>query len=369
MYHSENKWPSSMEDTANEQHGLGKSFRESMASVATFSGGLKVQQIHTAKDGTRKILSRVEGGQDYALVETVMIPIARRGGSRARLTVCVSSQIGCAQRCQFCYTGRMGLKQNLSAAQIVEQVIIAKRLLAEDAGAVTARDRQLSSLQVTNVVFMGMGEPLDNLAAVLSAVNIMCHPEGLQLSTRKVTVSTVGLVKEMRLFVQQSRAQLAVSLHATTDEVRDWLCPINRRWDLASLLNGLMQDFPRDFKSFAASSRRFVLIEYVMLQDINDSLEDAERLVNILHPIDCKVNLILFNTHQGSLFQPSTTEAVSAFRSVLIQAGRVCTVRDSRGDEEMAACGQLGVVDESRLIPFLKPPAHLASRLQVQQTV
>jgi 23S rRNA (adenine2503-C2)-methyltransferase len=361
LYHAEGGWPNDAEQTLQLQNGLSQQFLETMRGRMTFDGGIRLQSVHTASDGTRKLLfTLADGSPSDGLVETVMIPIVRRQGDRQRITVCVSSQIGCAMNCQFCYTGKMGLKVNLNAAHIVEQVIMARRLLAADAGLLPAD--QAPSL--TNVVFMGMGEPMSNLGAVLAAVHIMCHPQGLQLSHKKVTVSTVGLVPEMQRFTASSRAQLAVSLHATTDEVRDWLCPVNRRWPLAALLGALARDYPR--RPNGAASRHFVLIEYVMLSGVNDTLDDAHRLVGLLQPIDCKVNLIVFNTHEGTDFKPSTPEAVQAFRSIVIQAGRVCTVRDSRGDEEMAACGQLGAPDVTlpRAPPKLQPPVHLQAAVQ-----
>eukprot|EP00195_Chlamydomonas_chlamydogama_P015783 CAMPEP_0202908476 /NCGR_PEP_ID=MMETSP1392-20130828/46166_1 /ASSEMBLY_ACC=CAM_ASM_000868 /TAXON_ID=225041 /ORGANISM="Chlamydomonas chlamydogama, Strain SAG 11-48b" /LENGTH=164 /DNA_ID=CAMNT_0049597841 /DNA_START=1 /DNA_END=491 /DNA_ORIENTATION=- len=159
------------------------------------------------------------------------------------------------------------------------------------------------------------------------------------MSHNKVTVSTVGLVKEMREVVARSRAQLALSLHATTDEVRNWIVPVNRRYPLSELLGALAQLFPAD-----SPEGRSVLIEYTMLRGINDTEEDARRLLKLLEPVQCKVNLIVFNAHQGTRFQPSHDEQILAFRSILIQGGRVCTIRDSRGDDEMAACGQLGAL-------------------------
>jgi len=348
-----------MEDTAGLQGGLGQIFTDQARGQSTFSGGLDLQEIHNAPDGTCKLLSSMHGDDTGALVETVVIPVER--GGKTRWTICVSSQIGCAQRCQFCYTGRMGLRRNLNTAQIVEQVILAKRMLKEEAQPTSASDLSHFNSQKVNIVFMGMGEPLANLSAVMAATDIMCHTSGLQLSPNNVTVSTVGLVPQLLHLLHHSPAQLAVSLHATTDEVRDWLCPINRRYNLATLLGALAENFPS--APDPPSSRRFVLMEYVMLRDINDTLEDAHRLVQLLEPIYCKVNLICFNTHEGSSFRPSTAEALKAFQSIVGQSGRVCTVRESRGDDDMAACGQLGVVDQDSLIPLLTPPPHLKDKL------
>ncbi|EFJ41566.1 hypothetical protein VOLCADRAFT_42666, partial [Volvox carteri f. nagariensis] len=305
-------------------------------------GGLRLSQVARAADGTRKLVfTLTEGEAAGGSVETVLIPIVRQQGLRDRLTICVSSQVGCAMNCQFCYTGRMGLLGNLTTAQIVEQVVEARRFLAQEG----------ERTQLTNLVFMGMGEPLHNTEAVLAAADIVSHYLGLHISHNKVTISTVGLVPEMRSVVARSRVQMALSLHATTDEVRDWIVPVNRRYDLATLTAAL--------EELGNSSSRSLLIEYTMLHGINDTLQDAHRLVAMLARVNCKVNLIMFNPHAGTRFQPSTEEAVTAFRSALVQAGMVCTIRDSRGDDEMAACGQLGNVGLAfRPSPILEPPEH-----------
>eukprot|EP00887_Chlorella_sp_A99_P001273 scaffold14.g1273.t1 len=327
-----------------EANGFSAAFREKLAPLATLDAGLELQSLHAAADGTLKLVFKLRSGPAAGgQVETVLIPIVREQGSKPRITLCVSSQVGCAMNCQFCYTGRMGLQGNLTPGQIVEQMVAARRLLwEEDVAAGAARH----ITPVTNVVYMagpvscflaasllslatvwhrrclaGMGEPMHNLDAVLPSVEILCHPMGLHLSATKITVSTVGLLPEMRRFVASSRAVLAVSLHATTDE-------------------------------------------YTMLRGVNDALEDAARLLALTARVRCKVNLIVFNPHPGSPFQPSTPEQVQAFRSALIQGGHVATVRNSRGDDEMAACGQLGSFDPAAerqrpLPPLLPPPERL----------
>ncbi|MEW5297772.1 MAG: hypothetical protein WDW36_000956 [Sanguina aurantia] len=319
--------------------------------LVTLDGGLKLQQVVRARDGTRKLVFKLTTGEGAGgQVEAVLIPVVRQAGLRDRVTLCVSSQVGCAMNCQFCYTGRMGLLGSLSTAQIIEQVVAARRVMAEEG----------DEAPLTNLVFMGMGEPLHNLEAVLAATDIMTHHLGLHMSHNKVTISTVGLVPELRQAVARSRAQIALSLHATTDEVRDWIAPINRRHPLSSLVQALRDLFPQGDKD-----GRTLLVEYVMLRGVNDTAEDAERLVGLLQDVRAKVNLIVFNPHAGTRFLPSLDPELLAFRSTLIKSGRVCTIRDSRGDDEMAACGQLGDVGVTvtRFAPLLQPPARFLSVL------
>eukprot|EP00891_Asterochloris_glomerata_P001224 jgi/Astpho2/1224/gw1.00023.18.1_t len=328
MY-SDDLWIKRVEDTLAQQGGFSASFIAQLEPIATVDGGLELQRVHSAADGTRKLVFRLTGAGFH--VETVLIPVVRSQGRRPRTTLCISSQVGCAMNCQFCFTGRMGLKANLSTAQIVEQMVEAQRFLALKAQAAAAVGKAAPHAPITNVVFMGMGEPLHNADAVLAAGAFV---------TVQVTVSTVGLVPDLEHFVRHCPAQLAVSLHATTDEVRDWIAPVNRRWPLKELLGSLHRHFPRG--STRGPHGRHVLIEYVMLRGVNDSLEDAHRLVQLMQDIECKINLIVFNPHKGTRFTATGMDQVMAFRSVLIQAGRICTVRDSRGDDESAACGQLG---------------------------
>ncbi|XP_057508111.1 uncharacterized protein LOC130791037 [Actinidia eriantha] len=312
----------------DELEGLNKDFKKMLSEHAEFRT-LVIKDIHTASDGTRKILFTLEDG---LVIETVVIPC-----DRGRTTVCVSSQVGCAMNCQFCYTGRMGLKRNLTAAEIVEQAVFARRLLSGEIGS------------ITNVVFMGMGEPLQNIDNVIKAADILVHEQGLHFSPRKVTVSTSGLVPQLKRFLHESSCALAVSLNATTDEVRNWIMPINRKYNLALLLDTLRQElrFKHKYK---------VLFEYVMLAGINDRLEDAKRLINLVQGIPCKINLISFNPHSGSQFRPTSEEKMIEFRNVLAEAGCVVLLRPSRGDDQMAACGQLGKPGEIQ-VPLLRVPA------------
>ncbi|KAL6571813.1 hypothetical protein OROHE_002682 [Orobanche hederae] len=231
---------------------------------------------------------------------------------------------------------RMGLKRNLSAAEIVEQAVFARRLLSHEVGS------------ITNVVFMGMGEPLHNIENVIKAADILVDDQGLHFSPRKVSISTSGLVPQIKRFLKESNCALAVSLNATTDEVRNWIMPINRKYNLELLLGTLREELclKHNYK---------VLFEYVMLAGVNDSSEDAKRLISLVQGIPCKINLISFNPHSGSLFKPTREDKMIEFRNILAEAGCVVFLRSSRGDDQMAACGQLGKLGDIQT-PLLKVP-------------
>ncbi|KAL5177590.1 Dual-specificity RNA methyltransferase RlmN [Glycine soja] len=279
----------------DELEGLNKDFKKMLNENAEFKA-LTQKEIRTASDGTRKILFTLEDG---LVIETVVIPC-----DRGRTTV-------------------MGLRRHLTAAEIVEQAVFARRLLTDEVGS------------ITNVVFMGMGEPLHNIDNVIKAADIMVDEQGLQFSPRKVTISTSGLVPQLKRFLHESNCALAVSLNATTDEVRNWIMPINRKYKLELLLQTLREElcFKKNYK---------VLFEYVMLEGVNDSDGDAERLIELVKGIPCKINLISFNPHSGSFFKPTKDERMIEFRNTLAGAGLVVILRLSRGDDQMAACGQLG---------------------------
>jgi 23S rRNA (adenine2503-C2)-methyltransferase len=289
-----------------------------------------------AADGTRKLLFTLAGG---GTVEAVIIP-AKSG---QRTTLCVSSQLGCAQNCQFFMTALLGLRRNLSAAQIVAQALTAKRLLLSE-----------GAQPLGNVVFMGMGEPLHNPEEVMTAVDILLDTHGFALSPARVTVSTSGLVPAMAHFARSSRASLAVSLNATTDEVRSAIMPINRKHNLEELLGTLRSLFG---PASPVEHRRkdSVFFEYVLLSGVNDSDDDSRRLVDIARSFagHCKVNLIAYNAVPGLPFAGSPRARLVAFRDALAAAGVVATIRESRGDDQMAACGQLGKPEEAE---FFRPP-------------
>lgn len=329
--YGDNIWAQSIEDL----EGLNKDFKTMLNKRAEFNV-FKLKDILTASDGTRKILFTLEDG---LVIETVVIP-----NDKGRTTVCVSSQVGCALNCQFCYTGRMGLKRNLTAAEIVEQAVFARRLLTSEVGS------------IANVVFMGMGEPLQNIDNVIKAINIMVHDHGLHISPRKITVSTSGLVPQLKRFLQESNCALAVSLNATTDVARNWVMPINRKYNLSLLLGTLREELKLKHKYK-------VLFEYVLLAGVNDSIEDAKRLIDLVQGIPCKINLITFNPHSGSQFKPTSDEKMIEFRNILAAGGCVVLLRPSRGDDQMAACGQLGNPGEIQA-PLLRVPAQFQAALE-----
>ena len=303
---------------------------------------------------TRKLVFTVHRGPaagatvDAVLIpDTGALPSSSRPSPRPRLTLCVSSQAGCGQGCAFCLTGAAGRGRNLTAGQIVGQAVAAARVLRGDGGPSSPGP------PLTNVVFMGQGEPLDNADAVLAAASILTDPQGFGLSPRRVTVSTVGAdAAALEAFVAASPAvSVAVSLHAATEATRSLIVPSSRRagGGLAPLVAALERLFPRDAPSTAATPPphwrhgRHVLVEYVLLAGVNDAGADARALVALLARVAAKVNLIPFNPHPGSPFAPPSRAAVAAFRDAVSAGGLVCTVRTPKGaDAAMAACGQLG---------------------------
>ena len=275
-------------------------------------------------DGTRKYLVRIAGGHE---VEVVYIPEEGRG------TLCVSSQVGCTLTCSFCHTGTQKLVRNLTAGEIVGQVMLARDDLGEwpvpGQGTGEGGPRLLS-----NIVLMGMGEPLYNFDAVRDAMAIVMDGEGIALGRRRITLSTSGVVPEIARTAREIGCLLAVSFHATTDAVRDVLVPINKRWNIEALLAAL-REYPK------ASNSERITFEYVMLDGVNDSDEDARRLVGLLDGIPAKVNLIPFNEWPGAPYRRSSNNRIRAFATILMQAGYASPIRTPRGEDIMAACGQL----------------------------
>jgi len=273
-------------------------------------------------DGTRKYLMRIAGGHE---VETVYIPEEDRG------TLCISSQVGCTLTCSFCHTGTQKLVRNLTTAEIVGQVLVARDDLGEwpEQGAPKNETRLLS-----NIVLMGMGEPLYNFDNVRDAMKIAMDPEGISLSRRRITLSTSGVVPEIAKTAQEIGCQLAISFHATTDEVRDKLVPINKKWNIAELLDAL-----RTYPKVSNSER--ITFEYVMLKDVNDTDADARRLVKLIKGIPAKINLIPFNEWPGSPYERSDWSRIEAFADIIYKAGYASPIRTPRGEDIMAACGQL----------------------------
>lgn len=288
-----------------------------------------VTRRQVSEDGTRKYLLRLTDG---ALVEAVYIPEADRG------TLCVSSQVGCTLTCRFCHTGTQRLVRNLTAGEIVAQVLICRDDLGlwPQPGEAPTGDRALS-----NIVLMGMGEPLYNFDNVRDACATIADAAGIGISRRRITLSTSGVVPMIARAGTEIRTQLAISLHATTDAVRDELVPINKRWNIESLL-AACRAYPR-----AANSRR-VTFEYVMLRDVNDSDADAHRLAKLLAGIPAKVNLIPFNPWPGAPYECSTWERIESFAAIVNRAGYSAPVRMPRGRDILAACGQLKSDTERR---------------------
>lgn len=298
-----------------EMTDLAKDLRRDLEETSVISN-LEPETMEVSRDGTRKYLFRLEDGNT---VESVLIP------EEDRATLCISSQVGCAMACEFCLTGTFRLTRNLTAAEIVNQICAVQR-----------------DVPVRNIVFMGMGEPLANLDNVVKALKIILHDDGLQFSTRRVTVSTAGLVPEMARLGQEVTVNLAVSLNATTDEVRDRIMPINRAYPLRVLLDAC--------RSYPLPGRRKITIEYVMIRGLNDSLEDAKRLVKLLSDIPSKINLIPFNEHDGCSFKSPDQGAIDVFHSYLLSKHFTVITRSSRGADISAACGQLkGKLDKSVL--------------------
>jgi 23S rRNA (adenine2503-C2)-methyltransferase len=286
---------------------LSKELREELTRRATVSDW-SPEVVEESRDGTRKYLFRLADGQT---VETVRIPME---GERA--TLCVSTQVGCAMGCAFCLTGTFGLVRNLEPAEIVNQVCAA-----------------LKDGAVNNIVLMGMGEPLHNLDNVVKALQILYAEQGFNFGPRKVTLSTSGLVPQMLELGRRIRVNLAVSLNATTDAVRDELMPINRRYPLAELMAAC--------RAYPLQPRQRITFEYILIRGVNDSLDDAKRLVKLLHGVKAKVNLIPYNEHEGSALRAPTAEAIEAFQTWLLSRNIVAIRRASKGQDISAACGQL----------------------------
>ncbi len=289
---------------------INRKFREELKQHARISG-IAVQERRTSGDGTEKLLYGLADGN---AVEGVLIP-----GPGGRLTLCVSSQVGCASGCGFCLTGSGGLVRNLTVSEIVNQVFAAGKA---------------SSAAITNLVLMGTGEPLSNYEAVKSFVEIATDRNGMGFSPRKVTISTCGLAPMIERIADDGvDVSLAVSLNATTDGVRDRIMPVNRTYPLARLMEAL--------RYYCEKTRRTVTIEYVLFKDVNDSLEDVKRLMALLEDLPCMINLLLFNPFPGCSFDRPDEQRAFLFRDTLVSSSFVTVVRNSRGRDIHAACGQL----------------------------
>jgi 23S rRNA (adenine2503-C2)-methyltransferase len=295
---------------------LPRSLRSELASRVVVSRPA-VAREQRATDGTRKFLFTLGDGE---AIESVLIP------DEDRLTACISTQVGCPLACRFCLTGLMGMRRNLSTAEIVGEVLL-------------LQDRLDAADRISNLVLMGMGEPLLNFPEVARALRILCDPQGADFSPRRITLSTAGHVPGIKKLAESDLGvNLAVSLSATTDAVRDQLMPINKRWPIAELL--------RACRAYPLLNRRRLTFEYVMLDGVNDSAEDAKRLVRLLRGIRCKINLIPFNATPDLPDRPSPRERVDLFQRVLGDARLTATIRESRGRDISAACGMLRVERE-----------------------
>jgi 23S rRNA (adenine2503-C2)-methyltransferase len=290
---------------------LPKDFRRQLAERYTLTLP-DVERVTPSADGSQKLVLRLaDGGR----VQSVLIP------DDDRLTLCVSTQVGCGFACAFCFTGTMGVERDLTAGEIVGQHLVARRLVPPGG-------------RVTHVVYMGMGEPLANYASTVKSLRILTDARAIGLSPRRVTVSTVGLVGGIEKLARESlRVNLAISLHATTNETRDRLMPVNRGFDLEALLAAC--------RRFPLPMRQRMTFEYVLLHDVNDSADDARRLVKLLRGIRAKVNLIPFNDWDGSGFQRPPLARILAFQAILLERGVTATIRWSKGEDIGAACGQL----------------------------
>jgi 23S rRNA (adenine2503-C2)-methyltransferase len=290
---------------------LPKDFRAALAARASVEVP-EVERRTPSQDGSQKLVLRYGDG---ARVQAVLMP------DGDRLTLCVSTQVGCGFACAFCYTGTMGLERNLSAGEIVAQVMVAREGLA-------------AGLRITHIVYMGMGEPLANYTATVKSLRLLTDPQAFAFAPRRITVSTVGLVSGIeRLAKENLRVNLAVSLHATSNEIRDRIMPVNRGFAIEELLAACRR-FPLPF-------RQRMTFEYVLLEGINDSTEDARRLVKLMKGIRGKINLIPFNDWEGSSFARPPLARILDFQTVLLEHGIRATVRWSKGEDIGAACGQL----------------------------
>lgn len=279
--------------------------------------GLRHAATHGSSDGTTKLVLRT--AEDHQ-IEAVAIP------SEKRKTLCVSSQVGCSLNCTFCATGLLGLGRNLEADEIVDQVLYGSQFFAEQGE------------ELSHIVFMGMGEPLLNLANVVEAIRVLVKPSGIGFPQKNITVSTAGVVPKILELGDQVTVRLAVSLHATTDEVRNELVPLNKRFPIDTLLEACVA-YPR-------ADRKRMLIEYCLIRDVNDSGEDAARLGEIVCRLGAKANVIPLNEHDGTHYRRPDNDKVAAFINGLAATGADTSLRETRGDPVYAACGQLGATSE-----------------------
>ncbi len=301
----------------SDMTNVSKPLRERLQKLAEIREPQVIYQGES-RDGTRKWVIQVDGG---SRIETVLIPDSERA------TLCISSQVGCALDCSFCATGKQGFNRNLTAAEIIGQL----RIAIKSFGLMQPNE----SRRVTNVVLMGMGEPLLNFTAVTSAISLMLEDNAYNLSKRRVTLSTAGLVPGIDKLAQESDVSLAISLHAANDKLRNQLVPINRKYNIDALIDACNRYLER------FNDKRVITMEYTMIDGVNDQLHQAHELVRLLQRIPCKLNLIPFNKFPGSSYQCSPWSQIEVFQQVLRKSGIVTTIRTTRGNDINAACGQL----------------------------
>ena len=297
----------------SQMSNLSKGLRTRLVDDGYSVGRVRLGRVAESIDGTRKLSIKLDDG---SAVETVLIPM-----EEGKFTQCLSTQVGCAMDCKFCYTGSLGLSRHLTAGEIVDQVILARATVPEGS-------------RVSHLVYMGMGEPLHNLDAVLASLESITHGDGLGFSERRVTVSTSGLVPEIKKLGARSRVNIALSLNASNDVVRDQIMPINKRYNIAALMETL--------REYPLPPRRKMTIEYVLLGELNDADEDAQRLCTLLKGLPVRVNIIPWNPFHGPKYKRPGDERVRSFQRILKRRGLTVTVRTTKGLDIDAACGQLG---------------------------
>ncbi len=325
-------------DDFSQMTNVSQSLREHLSEIAEIRAPEIIKE-QKASDGTTKWLMRLDGGNS---IETVFIPEDNRG------TLCISSQVGCALDCGFCSTAKQGFNRNLTSAEIIAQLWVASRLLNERIPKVNENNGQNpqneSRRAVTNVVLMGMGEPLLNFDNVVQAVHLMLEDNAYGLSKRRVTISTAGVVPALKRLREECDVSLALSLHAPNDVIRDTIVPLNKKYPIKELLKACRYYFSGDIK------KKQFTIEYVMLAGVNDSVQNARELAALLRRLPCKINLIPFNPFPQSGFSSSKMQTIKQFRDILQRAGYNSMIRKTRGEDIDAACGQLAgkVKDKSR---------------------
>ena len=293
---------------------LPKNLREALAAELVFAWP-EIAEIERSKDGTVKYGFKLA---DSSFIESVLIP------EETRSTLCVSSQVGCAMGCEFCLTGSMGFRRNLLPGEIVGQVVRVRNWIEENGGSIP---------ELNNLVFMGMGEPLANFDNLLTALDILTEQRGLDFSERRITVSTCGLADKIVELGERTKVNLAVSLHSVDDSIRSRLMPINRKYPVDELLDAC--------RKFPMPKRKRIMFEYILIKDVNDSVDDARRLADRLKGIPCKINLLPYNENEHVAFKKPSDEQIELFQNILWDAGYTVLVRLSRGADISAACGQL----------------------------